>query len=44
VVGVKIDDGEELAKKIVEIGQGRFYKVKDLENLDLIVLEDYYSL
>jgi len=44
VVGVQIDEGEELAKKIVEIGQGRFYKVKDLENLDLVILEDYYSI
>src|SRR3989344_4875709 len=37
-------DGEELARDIVQIGDGKLYIVKNLENLDNIVLEDYYSL
>ena len=45
VIGIGLDkDGEDLAKKIVEIGNGKLYVIKDLENLDKIVLEDYYSL
>ena len=36
--------GEALAKKITEIGEGRLYICKDLEEMDKIVLEDYYSL
>ncbi|MBS3112402.1 VWA domain-containing protein, partial [Candidatus Woesearchaeota archaeon] len=45
VIGIGInEEGIELAKKIVEIGEGRLYVVKDLNNLDSIVIEDYYSL
>ena len=44
VIGIELKEGIELAKKIVEIGNGRLYIIKDLENLDRIVLEDYYSL
>ncbi|MFC2134556.1 VWA domain-containing protein [Bacteroidota bacterium] len=45
VIGIKLDkDGEKLAKKICEIGEGRMYRIKDLENVDKIILEDYYSL
>lgn len=45
VVGIKLDkDGEDLAKRIAEVGEGRLYKVTDLENVDKIILEDYYSL
>ncbi|MBW3003765.1 VWA domain-containing protein [Candidatus Woesearchaeota archaeon] len=44
LIGISLDPkGEELAKKIVEFGDGRLYIVKDLENLDKIVLEDYYE-
>jgi len=39
-----LKEGIDLAKKIVEIGNGRLYIIKDLENLDKIVLEDYYAL
>jgi len=31
-------------EKIVEIGRGRLYVVRDTEKIDKIVLEDYYSL
>ena len=44
VVGIGIDDGLELAKRIVELGNGRLYIIKDLEKLDTVVLEDYYAI
>lgn len=45
LIGIQLDkEGVELAKKIVELGGGRFYVVKDLEEVDKIVLEDYYSV
>lgn len=45
VVGINIDkNGEKLAKKIVQIGKGKLYLVKNLEELDKIVLEDYYGV
>lgn len=45
VIGIGLDkDGEEFSKKIVEIGQGNLHVIKDLDNLDKIVLHDYYSL
>ena len=45
VIGINLDKkGENLAKKIVEIGEGRLYICKDLEEIDKIVLEDYYSV
>jgi Mg-chelatase subunit ChlD len=45
LVGINLDNkGLELAKKITELGQGKLYKVTDLENVDKIVLEDYASL
>lgn len=45
VIGISMDKkGESLAKKIVEIGEGRLYVCKDLEELDKIVLQDYYEL
>lgn len=45
VVGINLDKkGKKLAKDIAEISNGRFYIVKDLKNVDKIVLEDYYSI
>ena len=45
VIGIDLDEkGKKLAEKIAEIGEGRLYVVKDLENVDKIVLEDYYSV
>lgn len=45
LVGINLDDeGLELAQKIVDIGRGKLYAVKDLENLDQIILEDYNQL
>ena len=45
VVGINLDKhGEKLAKKIIEISNGRLYTVKNLEVLDTIILEDYYRV
>lgn len=45
LIGIGLDDkGEETAKSIVEVGQGKLYVAKDLEELDKIILEDYYSV
>ena len=38
------EKGRELAEKIVEIGEGRLYAVRNLQNIDKVVLEDYYSV
>tara|TARA_Y100000310_G_C20700399_1_gene829206 strand:+ start:3068 stop:4246 length:1179 start_codon:yes stop_codon:yes gene_type:complete len=45
VVGLNLDErGKELAEKIVQLGEGRLYDVKQLENMDTLILEDYYSV
>ncbi|MFT4311586.1 MAG: vWA domain-containing protein [Candidatus Woesearchaeota archaeon] len=44
LIGINIDkNGEKLAKDIINIIDGRFYKAQSLEGIDDIVLEDYYS-
>ncbi|MBR9693342.1 VWA domain-containing protein, partial [Candidatus Woesearchaeota archaeon] len=45
IVGISLDDeGEKLARKVVEVGQGRLYRVTDIEELDAVILEDYDAL
>jgi len=45
VVGIQLDkEGKKLAEKIVALGNGRLFVVRKLEELDTIVLEDYYSV
>lgn len=45
VVGINLDDkGKKFAEKVVEAGEGRLYAVKDLNKIDKIILEDYYSI
>ncbi|MEM4264153.1 MAG: VWA domain-containing protein [Candidatus Woesearchaeota archaeon] len=45
IIGIKLDEkGEALAKQITLLGDGRLYIVKNLENIDRVVLEDYYSI
>ncbi|MBI4143448.1 VWA domain-containing protein [Candidatus Woesearchaeota archaeon] len=45
LVGISLDEkGKRLAEKIVEIGEGRLYVVRNLENVDQVVLEDYYGV
>jgi len=45
LIGINLDEkGKKLAEKIVELGNGKLYIVKDLKNVDKVVLEDYYGL
>jgi len=45
LIGINLDEkGKKLAEKIAELGEGRLYIVRNLENVDRIVLEDYYSV
>ena len=44
VVGIGLEDkGVELASRVVEVGEGKFYHVRNLEELDAIILEDYLT-
>ncbi|MBI2652262.1 VWA domain-containing protein [Candidatus Woesearchaeota archaeon] len=45
LIGIELNEkGKKFAEKIVELGEGRLYAVRNLENVDKIVLEDYYSI
>lgn len=45
IVGINLDEnGERLAQRITEIGQGKLYMTKDTDDLDVVILEDYYSM
>lgn len=45
VVGVNLDDiGLALARKMVDVGRGRLYAVKDLEDVGGVVIADYKKL
>jgi len=45
LIGIDLDKkGEDVAKKIVEAGQGKFFTCKEDENINRLVLEDYYAL
>ncbi|MBN1377323.1 VWA domain-containing protein [Candidatus Woesearchaeota archaeon] len=45
LIGINLEEeGLELSKKIVEIGNGNLYLVKNLDEIDKLILEDYYSL
>ncbi|MBW2971724.1 VWA domain-containing protein [Candidatus Woesearchaeota archaeon] len=45
LIGINLDmKGKRMAEKLVEIGRGKLYIVKDLKEIDKIVLEDYYSV
>ena len=44
VIGISPDeDGKKLAEKITEVGKGRFLVAKNIEDVDVLVLEDYYA-
>ncbi len=44
VIGISPEEeGKKLAEKIVEIGKGRFMVAKNLDDMDALVLEDYYA-
>jgi len=45
VVGINIDKkGIDLAEKMIEISGGKLYVVKDLENVDKLILQEYYRI
>ncbi len=45
VVGINLNrKGEELARKIADVGKGKLYSVRNLESIDKIILEDYHSV
>jgi len=44
LIGINLNEkGKKLAEKIVELGEGKLYAVKNIGNIDKIVLEDYYT-
>lgn len=44
VIGIELDSqGKRLAEEIVKIAKGNLYIVKEMENLDLILLQDWQS-
>lgn len=44
VAGIKLSkEGRKLAEEMTTMCSGKLYNVKDLENVDRIILEDYYS-
>lgn len=45
VVGISLDrEGRQLAQQIVQLGKGRLYLARKVEELDTIVLQDYYAV
>ena len=45
IVGIDLDkEGNDLARKMIELGQGRLYSIKELENVGTVVLDDYYAI
>ncbi|MBI4451057.1 VWA domain-containing protein [Candidatus Woesearchaeota archaeon] len=44
IVGINLDkQGKQLAERIAKVGDGRFLVVTDLEQVDQLVLEDYFA-
>ena len=44
VIGINLKkEGKDIAERIAEVGKGRLFTVRNAENVDRIVLEDYYS-
>ena len=45
LIGINLNEkGKKLEEKIVELGEGKLYTLKNIENIDQIVLEDYYRI
>ena len=45
LIGINLDSkAASFAEKMVEIGEGKLYMVREVAELDKIVLEDYYSV
>lgn len=44
LIGINLDErGRKFGEKLVELGKGKFSVVKNLDELDAVVLEDYYA-
>ncbi|MFH1174944.1 MAG: VWA domain-containing protein [archaeon] len=42
LIGINLDEqGESLGRKITELGRGRLYSVKNIEGIDVLMLEEY---
>jgi len=45
LVGIDLDnEGSDFAKRVIEISQGRLYIVSNLDQVDKIMLEEYYHI
>ena len=45
LIGINLDaEGDKMAKKIIEVSQGRLYRVTNINHLDTVILEDYYNV
>ncbi len=45
VIGIKLNrEGEILAKKMVDLGKGKLYLAKELNDIEKLVIEDYYKI
>ncbi|MEM4260192.1 MAG: VWA domain-containing protein [Candidatus Woesearchaeota archaeon] len=45
LIGINLDnEGFRIGKRITEIGNGKLYRVTELEKIDKIILEDYYII
>ncbi len=45
LIGINLDEkGKKFAEKITELGNGKLYAVNNAKNIDMVVLEDYYTL
>jgi Mg-chelatase subunit ChlD len=45
LIGINLDaDGLKLSKKIIEISEGRLYRVKNVDTIDQVILDEYYHL
>ena len=45
IIGINLDENaKKLAEHIVAIGNGRLYAVKNLDNLDTVMLEEYNTI
>lgn len=43
VIGLRLDEeGELLSRRLVDVGKGTLYLVKSYDDLDLLLIEDYY--
>jgi len=45
LIGINLDSrGEKFAERLIAIGEGRLYSMRNADNVDSVVLEDYYSV